>query len=377
MLSNLSNLSYASQELLWIPSFPQTHANGLAPLTDVRYIFTHTPRTGGTGLTFLLDSWKKIDADFHYARIAVPRIPDRSPNYFTVGSLGGFARLANDPAPYASMDVLSGHMPVLSAEQEKEFLGADPRPIRYLTVVRDPVDCLWSNLRFDHQRGYLKDTQAWRSYLGGFIDNLQTRLMAGTEAMKAPQCTEEIYQQALDNLEQRFALAVPTEAVVDMMGLVAAMLGIQHGFASARHQISQAEIDPSWLDETLASELAERHRYDRQLYQWVQSRWQQQKISYGIPDDAILPDLPEDTSLYLLDTDIATTRMLKQDRWSNLRSRCMESGNPTWTAIQVAQHHSGITKNERAIMGESEPRPRPEIVDVQSLRPQEVQRTVP
>lgn len=254
------NLSFAKQKIHLLPElevFPQESSD--------RIIFLHIPKTGGTNVDLLASV-----LTLHYQRLTVPRVPDISPIQITEGWMGGRQRLQINPHLLDALPesfFIAGHFPY----GLHEFLSL---PVKYVTLVRNPIEREISTANFVYQRGYIQ-ADAFESFLlDQLIDNPQVRLIAGKQAMSGP-CTEEMYNQAVQNIEKDFLFAAPTE---DVDTFIQVLASIQNWgmIAYAPMQITNEKVIDK-PDPLLAGALAQKHQWDMRLYAWVKKQWEDYK----------------------------------------------------------------------------------------------------
>ena len=86
-------LSCSRKHLELLPELVLTE--NIAPQEQV--IFLHIPKTAGTNLDAIASAMSQKTGKFHYQRLAVPRVPGRSPILITATWLGGLQQLVNKP----------------------------------------------------------------------------------------------------------------------------------------------------------------------------------------------------------------------------------------------------------------------------------------
>lgn len=277
-VEDVTNLSYSRKTIHILPELetqPQDSIN--------RIIFLHIPKTAGTNIDNISKSMSSIKSSFYYQRLTVPRIPGCSPVQIVEGWIGGWQQLnlnsqLLDTLPESFF--LTGHFPY----GLDKYLSS---PVKYITLVRNPLERELSTANFAYQRGYI-DAEEFASYLlDQMIDNPQVRLIAGKEAMVGP-CTEETLSIAMQNIERDFLLIAPSEDVDIFLQLLASFQ--KWGpLAYAPMQITHEKIAEK-LDPFLEKKLLQKHQLDMRLYNWVKERWNLYKQSMIIGEKTILPD---------------------------------------------------------------------------------------
>ena len=279
------HLSYAQQTLHILSGYEIKDA---VPVDQI--IFLHIPKTAGTNLTNIANAVSRMTGQFHYQRLPVPRRIDRSPNLITSGWMGGLQPLENNPNLLSKIPhrfFLAGHFPYgLHLYFSK--------PSKYITLIRHPLAREFSDANFAYQRGYIQKERFASYLLEEMIDNPQVRLIAGKESMTGP-CTQETLDKAKENIERDFLLAAPIEDVDDFIEILASIQG-WGSLAYAPMQITRekAAETPSPL---LSDALIEKHKWDLQFYEWIQTRWYEWKkqaiFAHKSPDARILTLMPD------------------------------------------------------------------------------------
>lgn len=279
------SLSYSEQILHILPGYEIKDA---VPVDQI--IFLHIPKTAGTNLSNIASAVSKNTGQFHYQRLPVPRRTDRSPNLITSGWMGGLQPLENNPHMLDEIPdrfFLAGHFPYgLHLYFSK--------PSKYITLIRHPLAREFSDANFAYQRGYINKERFAPYLLEEMIDNPQVRLIAGKEYMTGP-CTQETLVKAKENIERDFLLAAPVEDVDDFIEILASIQG-WGSLAFAPMQITREKASEK-LDPLLSDTLIEKHKWDLQFYEWIQTRWYEWKkqviFAQKSPDARILTLMPD------------------------------------------------------------------------------------
>ncbi len=151
--SDNRNRSFASPRLNVLKS---VEFNSSVQPSDT-IVFIHPPKTGGTNLCYVTDAISKKNSHFKTTRFPVPRIPDQSPGLIAEHWMGGLksalATLSDNPDYCKDINFISGHFPIgLHLYLEK--------PVKYIVLVRDPIERSISSTNFDYQRGYIDKEHA-------------------------------------------------------------------------------------------------------------------------------------------------------------------------------------------------------------------------
>jgi hypothetical protein len=261
--TNKKNISFASQHLTYLPT-----VQFKAPIPPAaRIIFVHPPKTGGTTLCYVTEALTKTNLAFKATRFTVPRIDGQSPGKIYENWLGGlksaYIELEKNRDCCNDMNFISGHFPF----GLHSIMGIEAK---YIVLVRNPIEREISNTNFDFQRGYLSRESAKEYLMTANIDNPQTRMLAGIEYMHGI-CDESVLAIAKNNIENYFILAGVTE---DTNSFIQILASIQ-GWGSIALTKAQVTGDKAFseLDTEYYKLLADKHKFDLQLYEWVRARW--------------------------------------------------------------------------------------------------------
>lgn len=240
-----------------------TRFTGIAPKMDLsghRIVFTHVGKTGGTTLDHII----KVASRMRGKRVWRPRAwreQAASPSEH-IQELMPLDVITDDKL--ATCDYLSGHFPFGIHARSR-------RPCFYVTLLRDPVARLLSNIRFGLDRGkWPRDTSvAALVEQGRLIDNMQTRQLAGIADRSTP-CTAKTLTAALDNLRSHYAIVGVTERFDDALKGMITLLGWPD-IAYSNRQVSKAPSDPDL--ESRVREAAERYfEFDMELHAYASQR---------------------------------------------------------------------------------------------------------
>jgi hypothetical protein len=222
-------------------------------------VFTHVPKTGGTTLDHILVAVAEVQRKrFRRLRFSRGACSPEEHNQ----ELLDFHRLSEDQ--FAPCDYLSGHFP----------FGVHRRvaqPCLYVTLLRDPVTRLLSNVRFGLDRiRWSRDTPVDALIQNGrLIDNVQTRQIAGVFDRDTP-CTAQTLANACENLRSHYAVVGVTERFDETLKALITLLGWPD-IAYSDRQVSRAMIDPKL--EANVREAAERHfAFDMELHAYASAR---------------------------------------------------------------------------------------------------------
>ncbi|HEY8963019.1 MAG TPA: hypothetical protein VIN59_01015, partial [Alphaproteobacteria bacterium] len=252
-----------------------------APLAQVRgpkplVLLLHPPKTGGTTLHFNLEASQSAK-DLPYTRLRVDR--KWTPPTLIVRNWTGAwdSPSINEDvlkplmkAPLDQTIFISGHFPY---GIEKLLMKYFPkRPIMYVGQVRNPIERELSALNYEAAKS--KDGVSVEDYLRmidphdpaapRLMDNPQTRLFAGIEAMTARRCDQTTFQMALTNIAHRFNLIATTEQTHPLMEAIVAV----HGLLPVAYHKSNVTTHKRLFDfsPTHKSYLRDLHSFDIKLH---------------------------------------------------------------------------------------------------------------
>jgi hypothetical protein len=223
-------------------------------------VFTHVPKTGGTTLDHIMHAaaavGRKQVRRLTFAREGVPPRHVRNQQFLSLDNVSD--------EQLSVCDYLSGHFPFGIHHRLT-------RPCLYVTLLRDPVARLLSNVRFGLDRGrWTRDTPV-DSLIeqGRLIDNLQTRQIAGIGDRAAP-CTAATLTTALENLRSHYAVVGITERFDDALKALITLLDWPD-IAYSDRQVSRTQSDPEL--EARVRAVAERYfAFDIELYAFASAQ---------------------------------------------------------------------------------------------------------
>jgi len=222
-----------------------------AAAAEEAVIFLHVPKTAGTTLNRLIE-WE-------YPLFQMYSV---DPVFFT-WSASHLRRLP--PRRLKKTRMFKGHM----LFGLHEIL---PQPATYITVLRDPIDRVMS--AFYYMRSYILHPKYWKFRreqwtVEDFVrrlprDNVQCKILAGAE-YNSP-CTEEIFEQAKENLFRHFSVVGLSERFEESLALMKLRLGWKlwrySSFNVTRARPKKADLSQATLDL-----IAAKNSFDLALYE--------------------------------------------------------------------------------------------------------------
>ncbi len=224
--------------------------------------FVHIPKTAGTTLWLILQR--------EYGPHGVLRMDDSA------------ALNALTKQQCRETRVLVGHFP-LSVPLPQSI-----QPPQCITVLREPLEQVLSH--YCHvQRFACEDGANTPLALGGFLaselyykDNLQTRMLAGAEAMALPlgACSRDVFEQAKHNLTTHVAVAGLAERFDENVVLMQRRFGWKMP-CYVRENVGVGRLDRSQVPDELLQVIWHQNSWDRELYAFAALRLEQQMRAEG------------------------------------------------------------------------------------------------
>lgn len=252
-------------------------------------ILLHPPRTGGTTVHFNLNALNS-ERNIPYTRFRVAK--KFSPPSLTVKNWTGAWETIEDTCPEvfdALNDIpkdmplfMSGHFPHGVHETLNYYMS--DRPVEYIGIVRDPVAREISTMNYQiAHNGMSPDTYTHLIDNEIILDNAQTRMYAGHDAMLADKCTDEIFQTAVHNLVNGFNIVAGTSQVNEMMRGIVTWYGLP-AIAYHNANLSPQQTTPNIMPESTVAKLADYHKYDMALHTHAVAAWSRWKQDNTAPD---------------------------------------------------------------------------------------------
>lgn len=225
-------------------------------------IFIHIPKTGGTSFDAIVTSL----VDFKQKSAQRLAVKDYFPPVLLKqGWIGAWPKESKVSAHY-----ISGHFP-FGAHQLVEGKSD------YLVLIANPLKRELSNLNHHLERALVEKPKSIIEFTAEqkLLDSPQTRILAGVAGCAATQCTNEIYDQALFNLENEVLLV----GILDFFDeFVSAVLGLYDWPAVA--YVPQRVARNKAILELNAEEqefLKQYHHFDFKLYSEAARIWESWK----------------------------------------------------------------------------------------------------
>jgi hypothetical protein len=237
---------------------------------DPTIIFLHLGKTAGWTLSRVLN--RNVSPN---VRIGNP--PNTPHGFLSVEPIRTFASW---PEPKrARYRLVSAHM-VYGLHEHV------PRPSSYLTLLRKPVARAISGYHrvLETPSHRLHEAVAVRGmsledYLTSGVsletDNSQTRAIAGDVDTPFGECTDELLQRALRNLEERFPVVGLTERFDDFLLVLKRTYGWSN-LLYVRANVTKKKPDRDEVPSSTIQLIKERNRLDQELYAAAAERFQAQ-----------------------------------------------------------------------------------------------------
>lgn len=231
-------------------------------MSETRLIFLHLPKTGGSTFHGILVRQYKA-SDLYHVR--------------THADAQRFSR--ESEAVRSRIKVLKGHM---GFGFHTDFPGKDP--VKYVTLMREPVARTISHYSFIRERSYHKlhkvvveNDYSLKDYVTKGLredtDNPQLRLLSGDVKIPFGTCSSEMVQKAKDHINDHFLLAGTLEYYHEFLLMLQDELGWKTPYYN-RENVTGRKIRREEVDQDTIDVIRETHRYEIELYDWVKARFE-------------------------------------------------------------------------------------------------------
>ena len=259
-------------------------------------VFLHIPKTAGLGLRHVII--REYGEDY----VCIPEPPEDQTRsgafwrYLETGAVlqdkGAPGWDPNSPRFRELAKISQGRL-----RYQKVFMGhlwfrfheALPRPVRYFTLLREPIDRVLSVYYHRvHNYGLQLSLDDYLATARDFqLDNAQVRFLVGRmqdDDVRFAECTAEMLERAKRNLREHFAVVGITERFDESFLLMARSFGWLHQTYD-RYNVNRrrprGEKVPAWARE----QVAEHNRYDAELYAFAQELFEEQLAALDPPID--------------------------------------------------------------------------------------------
>lgn len=235
-------------------------------------IFVHIMKTAGSTLAHITDRQYPAGTIFDEGRL-------QGDDYLRVAQVS--------PRKRMGVRLLRGHMPY---GLHTHF---GPRPVRYFTFLRDPVERVVSyyyHIRH-HPEHYLYDAVvAQRMSLAEFLDSGHSRFVANAQVrvisgayLEPPigGVTPAMLQQAQANLARRFVVVGLTERFDMALLLLRRALQWEAPIRYTRKNVGRGRPRVEAIAPETIARIEALNRFDRALYEYAETLFQRQIKAYG------------------------------------------------------------------------------------------------
>jgi hypothetical protein len=243
-------MAYDQDELRIVRPYP--YLTGKADPSLCTFIFNHIPKTGGTTLRPIIGGVASQQNRPYKIFLGGPELDIETVN----AAING----------HDFFHFIMGHSP---------FGAVKPSHCSYvvqMAVVRDPIERVISQIKMNEsQTGETIHQIPPSNGANAFVDNLQTRLLAGSNNFMAP-CTRQTLEDAYSNIEKNLSLIGFTE---DFDQFLSSFLALVNGpsVIYARRQVSQNIITKDRYS-MLRDQVIKREIFDVELVDYLRKNYE-------------------------------------------------------------------------------------------------------
>ncbi len=240
--------------------------------TDASIIFLHIPKTGGSTLHGIINRQHKRGQWFDV-------VNDRK--------VSEFAELSDEKK--AKIKVLKGHM---AFGHHKDFL--QPESVKYITMLRDPVERIISNYYFILQleghhthKAIVENNYSIADYVSSGIiansENAQVRLLSGDNYVQHGECTREMLEQAKEHLDKYFAVVGINKKYDEFLMLLQQYFGWKMPYYASVN-VTKKRIKREALTADELTVIRKYNALDTELFEYAEQRFQSQWEEAGLEE---------------------------------------------------------------------------------------------
>jgi len=232
-------------------------------------MFIHLPKTGGTTL------WHVLNKQFHYTTLQKQLIVPSEVDEF-------FSKQMNVKCKY---DLIGGHFNFgLHTQLERE--------VNYITLLRDPIERIISEYYYTlstkehiYHKYLIENKINFEQFIEtGFGDgkdtnwNCMARMLAGNYTEGD---TEIDLDMAKQNLKENLLTIGLTEEFDETLQILKWKLGWSIEPFYVKHNVTKSRPKISEIDSTTKEMIAEKNKYDIELYNYAKELFEEEKKEYG------------------------------------------------------------------------------------------------
>ena len=233
---------------------------------DELILFLHIPKAAGS-------TFKKI-LNRNYSRNSIIQFTGKK------SEIENFLLLPEQRKK--AINVIEGHMTY-------GFHKFIPKPYKYLTFLRDPVERVVSLYYFIKRRPahylhnkIINDNMSLLDFINSNlsveIDNHQTRLISGIEDIPIGSCSIEIFEKAKSNLINDFVFVGISEKFNESLLVFKDIFKQNNIFYSVRNQTKNRPLVKN-IPDSVINAIAEKNKFDIELYRLAKQMMEKKILS--------------------------------------------------------------------------------------------------